>query len=144
MIKHENNRSHFTITVKQVLHYMPGGPTSRIHNKIPPHFQGCWGKMKILSAKTFTQFFLIANEKIEKRLHPAWGETDIVYRLSDIVYRPTGRMWRGEVCVCMMTFVILTGLITLSVPRRFYAFYKIYLIFATKNSPPLSDIDKIH
>ena len=50
---------------------MANGLTYKIHNKIAPNFQRCWGKMNILSKK-----FWIATEKMEKRLLPGSGETD--------------------------------------------------------------------
>ena len=72
-----NYSSHFTIIVKQYFYYMPNGLASKIHDKIRPHFQRRWRKMKKLSTKKFTYHFWIAIEKIEKRLFPGFSETDI-------------------------------------------------------------------
>ena len=58
---------------------MPNGLALLIHKKNPPHFQGCWGKMKKLSEEK------IVTELMGKKLLPGSGETDYNHRFYHFV-----------------------------------------------------------
>ena len=54
---YQNDRSRFTITVKQELYYLANGRTSKMHNEIPPNFRVVGRKWKYDSTKNCHTFF---------------------------------------------------------------------------------------